>query len=139
MVDAECPGMVVFAGTQPPERMPEWWRAMDVGLVLLRSSPELATVIPSKMFEAMATARPILFAGPGGAGSAIVERHGAGVVVDDGQAESLATAARLLRDDAEARERMAAAALAASPSYSRERHARESLDALVSIVEGRRS
>jgi hypothetical protein len=45
----------------------------------------------------------------------------------------------LLRDDTEARERMAAAALAASPSYSRERHARESLDALVSIVEGRRS
>ena len=112
---------------------------MDVGLVLLRNAPELSTVIPSKMFEAMATARPILFAGPGGAGSAIVERHGAGVVVDDGQAESLATAARLLRDDAEARERMAAAALAASPSYSRERHARESLDALVSIVEGRRS
>jgi glycosyltransferase involved in cell wall biosynthesis len=112
---------------------------MDVGLVLLRNSPELSTVIPSKMFEAMATARPILFAGPGGAGSAIVERHGAGVVVDDGRAESLAAAARLLRDDAVACERMAAAALAASPSYSRERHARESLDALVSIVEGRRS
>ena len=139
LVEAECPGMVVFAGTQPPERMPEWWRAMDVGLVLLRNSPELSTVIPSKMFEAMATSRPILFVGPGGAGSAIVERHGAGIVVDDGLAESFADAARVLRDDAAARERMAAAALAASPSFSRERHARESLDALASIVEGRRS
>jgi colanic acid biosynthesis glycosyl transferase WcaI len=121
---------------QPAEHMPEWWRAFDAGLVLLRQNNALARVMPSTMFEAMATGTPIIFVGPRGAGSQIVEQAGAGPVVDDGDPQSVASAMLQLAEDATLRERHGVAALAAAPQYSRERHAQETLGLLQRTVGG---
>jgi colanic acid biosynthesis glycosyl transferase WcaI len=108
--------------------MPEWWRAFDAGLVLLRQNSALAWVVSSKMFEAIATGTPIIFVGPRGAGSQIVEQAGAGPVVDDGNPQSVASAILRMANDPNLRERYGACALAAVPKYSRDRHAQETMD-----------
>ncbi len=53
-------GNVFIVGQQPKERMPGIWALTDVSLVLLRKRPTFESVIPSKIFEAMAMARPII-------------------------------------------------------------------------------
>lgn len=133
MVAGTCPEVFAFVPTQPADRMPEWWRAMDAGLVLLHRTHELSMVVPSKMFEAMASGKPILFVGPRGAGSQIVESADAGPIVDDGEPTSVADAILRLATDTAERERVAANALRAAPQYSRERHAQETLDLLLAM------
>ena len=124
-----------FVATQPPERMGEWWRAMDAGLVLLRRTEAMRTVIPSKIFEAMASGKPTVFVGPRGAGSELVERHGAGLVLD-GDARAVAEGIRALVHDPARCETLGAGALRAAASYGRDRHASETLTLLESIVSG---
>jgi glycosyltransferase involved in cell wall biosynthesis len=51
---------VTFLGAQPRSRVPEILAASQAVLVHLRDAPLFATVIPSKIFEAMASARPII-------------------------------------------------------------------------------
>jgi glycosyltransferase involved in cell wall biosynthesis len=136
LVAGTCPEVFTFVPMQPAERMPEWWRAFDAGLVLLRQNISLARVVPSKMFEAMATGTPIIFVGPKGAGSQIVEQAGAGPVVDDGDPQSVTNAILRLASEPALRERYGACAREAAPQYSRERHAQETLDLLRGIVGG---
>src|SRR5688572_17801850 len=51
---------VVFVGPVGKEEVVRYWRLADAALVLLRDRPVFRHVLPSKMFEAMATARPII-------------------------------------------------------------------------------
>jgi colanic acid biosynthesis glycosyl transferase WcaI len=130
LVAGTCPEVFTFVPMQPAERMPEWWRAFDAGLVLLRQNRALARVVPSKMFEAMATGTPIIFVGPKGAGSQIVEQAAAGPVVDDGDPQSVTNAILRLASDQALRQRYGACAREAAPQFSRERHAQETLELL---------
>jgi len=129
-----CPGMIRCVPTQPPESMPGWWRTMDAGLVLLKKTEAMRTVIPSKMFECMATARPVLFVGPRGAGSTVAA-EGGGLVIDGEGPEQFCTELRRLADDPAALHALSARALAASPRYSRERQASDTLAVLKELVE----
>jgi colanic acid biosynthesis glycosyl transferase WcaI len=63
---------VVFAPRQEKSAMPRFWSVCDVSLVHLQASSVFETVIPSKIFEAMAVGLPTLYAGPRGEGSRIV-------------------------------------------------------------------
>ena len=123
-----CPGMIVFVPTQPPEAMPDWWRAMDAGLVLLNKTKAMQTVIPSKMFECMATRKPVIFVGPRGAGSDVISSSGGGIVVDSEGPQQLETELRSLAGDETRYELLASHALRASAAYSRERQAEQTLD-----------
>jgi glycosyltransferase involved in cell wall biosynthesis len=127
LVAGTCPEVFTFVPKQPAERLPDWCRAFDAGLVLLRQNSAPAQVVPSKMFEAMATGTPIIFVGPRGAGSQIVEQAGAGPVVDDGNPQSVTSAILRMASETALHERYGAAALAAAPQYSRDRNARETL------------
>ena len=71
---------VIMVGQQPKERMPEIIAAVDACLVLLRDTTLFRTVIPSKIFEAMAMERPIIL-GVRGESEAIVDacRCGGGI------------------------------------------------------------
>ena len=121
---------VVFAARQPKEAMPRYWSVCDVALVHLRNDPVFATVIPSKIFEAMAVGRPILYVGPSGDGSDIITLHGAGLWVPAANPTGLATAVCALEaDPARVAEYSRAAALAA-PEYSRRRQAQATLAVL---------
>jgi colanic acid biosynthesis glycosyl transferase WcaI len=82
----------------PRERIPALLRATDVCLVLLRRSPVFETVIPTKMLEFMACARPIVI-GVDGQARHIVEEAGAGVFVEPEDGAALADAVIALRED----------------------------------------
>ena len=134
-----CPDVFTFVPTQPSDRMVDWWRAMDAGLVLLRRTKELSLVVPSKLFESMACGKPIVFVGPRGAGSQIVESAGAGPIVDDGDPASVAQAVLSLACDSSRYQLHSKRALEAAPRYSRDRHADETLDLLKQMAFGRRN
>lgn len=125
---------VIFVARQPKEAMPRYWSVCDVALVHLKDDPVFATVIPSKIFEAMAVRRPILYVGRAGDGSEIVERHGVGIRVPPGDPAALADAALALAGNPGGLARMAAAAAAAAPEYSRQRQAEASLAVLARAI-----
>jgi colanic acid biosynthesis glycosyl transferase WcaI len=124
---AICPGMIRFVSTQPSEAMPDWWRAMDAGLVLLNKTEAMRTVIPSKMFECMATRKPIVYVGPRGAGSDVVDSYQSGVIVDGDGPSHLVRELTSLASNAERYEALATNALKASPRFSRTRQAQETI------------
>ena len=87
---------------QPRGRVPKILAASDAIIVHLRDDPLFETVIPSKIFEAMAVAKPIIL-GVRGESAAIVERIGCGVTVAPERPHELASAARRLKADPSAR------------------------------------
>jgi len=89
---------VTFLGGQPRERIPLILNASDVVLVHLRDDPLFSTVIPSKIFEAMAVAKPIVLAVEGESAD-IVTNARAGVVVRAESPAELAEALRRFRSD----------------------------------------
>ena len=119
---------VTFIVSQPKAMMPRVWSVVDVALVHLKDTPVFATVIPSKIFEAMASGKPVLLASPAGEASELVAHEGVGVHVRSGDAAALAAAVRGMACDEGGRRRMTLAALAAAPRYSRERQARAFTD-----------
>jgi glycosyltransferase involved in cell wall biosynthesis len=125
---------VIFVGRQLKEAMPRYWSVCDLSLVHLKNAPVFATVIPSKIFESMAMGLPILYVGPEGEGSGIVEEHEAGVVVPPDDPGAFAGAVRALVENPTLCERLAERSLDAAPLYSRERQARDSLRVLQAAV-----
>jgi glycosyltransferase involved in cell wall biosynthesis len=128
---------VVFMPPQPKQAMPAVWRLLDVALVHLKDDPLFAGVIPSKMFEAMASGVAVLLAAPEGEASRILSETGAGMAVRPGDPAALADAVRRLKDDPQTRRALAARGLAAAPGFSRERQARQMLAVLELAAAGR--
>jgi glycosyltransferase involved in cell wall biosynthesis len=91
---------VILLGQQPKERMPALWAAADVSLVLLKRSDLFKTVIPSKIFEAMAMERPLIL-GVEGEAKALVEEAGAGVGIEPESVAELAETMQALAGDPE--------------------------------------
>ena len=121
---------VAFAPRQEKAAMPAFWSVCDASLVHLRAAPLFETVIPSKIFEAMAVGVPTIYAAPRGEGSRIIEQHGAGIVVAPMDPAALASACLMLAHDPQLRARLASAAALAAPLYSRTRQAEDSLAVL---------
>lgn len=89
---------VVMLAQQPKSAMPGIWAASDAALVLLRRVDTFKTVIPSKMFEAMAMACPMVL-GVEGEAMALMEAGGAGIAITPESAQELAAAVTRLADD----------------------------------------
>lgn len=89
---------VVIAGQRPKSDMPAIWSLTDASLVLLRRSDTFKTVLPSKMFEAMAMRRPIVL-GVEGEARALLDEAGAGIGIVPGDPAGLAEAVRRLAGD----------------------------------------
>ena len=86
---------VEFCGEQPRGDVPRWIAESSACAVLLRRDPVFRTVVPSKILEIMAIGRPILL-GVEGEASALVDRAGAGVLLEPENAAQLAAAIRSL-------------------------------------------
>lgn len=82
---------VHFAGSVSKAEVREYWRFCDVALVLLRDSPLFRHVLPSKMFEAMSTERPIIL-GVLGESAAVLNEAGAGIAIPPEDSRALAVA-----------------------------------------------
>lgn len=94
---AQASRRVEFHPPQPHERMPEILGAFDAGLVPLALGPVFEGVLPSKVFEVMASGRPVVLAA-GGEVARLVERARCGVVAPPESPERLAEAVRRLAD-----------------------------------------
>jgi glycosyltransferase involved in cell wall biosynthesis len=89
-----------FIDQQPREKIPSYICASDVCLVLLKKSDIFKTVIPTKMLEFMACARPVIL-GVDGQARAILEEADSGLVVEPENAAALVDAIRYLAANAE--------------------------------------
>lgn len=99
---------VRFTGLVPRENVPGLLAATDIALVTLKPSDVFKTVLPSKMFEAMAAQCAIVL-GVDGEARSTLERAGAGIAVTPGDVEALTRAIADLASDREGRARMALA------------------------------
>ena len=95
---------VRFEGQVPREAIPGVLAASDAALVLLRPDPLFETVLPSKMFEAMAAACPVIL-GVRGESRALLEESGGGIAIEPGSGTALADAVLALAADPESRQR----------------------------------
>lgn len=95
---------VIMLGQVPSGEVPEIVAAIDVSLVLLANDPLFRTVIPSKIFDAMALAKPIIL-GVDGEARSIVEGNEAGIAIEPENVDQLIDAVLALEAD---RERCAA-------------------------------
>lgn len=92
---------VEFLSHQPKAAMPGFYAAADVCLVPLKKRDVFRYNIPSKMFEIMACARPIIL-GATGQAQAVLEEAGAGIAVEPENPEAYRDAIVLLAGDPEA-------------------------------------
>jgi glycosyltransferase involved in cell wall biosynthesis len=88
---------IVMLEQQSKERMPALWSLADAALVLLRKSDVFKMVIPSKIFEAMGAARPIVL-GVEGETRDIIERAGCGIPIEPENSDQLAAALQYLAE-----------------------------------------
>lgn len=91
------PNVKVLPGV-PKEKIPDYYALTDLNLVTLRNLPLFRTVIPSKIFEIMAMARPILCAVDGECRE-LVEQSGCGIFTPPENAEQMAEGIKNLRQD----------------------------------------
>lgn len=105
---------------QPKERMPALWSLCDLSVVPLRDNPVFATVIPSKIFEAMGMGVPILMSLPEGEATRIIMATGSGICVPPEDTEAMAAAIVALVDDPARLMALRIAARAAAPGFSRD-------------------
>ncbi len=90
---------VTFIDARPHEEMPTLIAASDACLASLRKLPLFQGALPSKMYEAMACARPLLLAVDGEARTRIEQEAGAALYVEPENAQALADAIVHLRDN----------------------------------------
>jgi glycosyltransferase involved in cell wall biosynthesis len=82
---------VQFVGQQPRERIPAYINASEACLVLLKKTELFKTVIPTKLLEFMACARPVIL-GVDGQARKIVEDAQAGIFVEPENTATLTAA-----------------------------------------------
>jgi len=87
---------VLFWPYVPWELMPYVLNVADACVLVLRNHPMYFLALPKKFFEYVACGKPVIAFCPKGEVTRLVERWGAGVVVDPDDAEGLAEAVRLL-------------------------------------------
>lgn len=130
---------ISFLGQQPREDIPSFISGSDVCLVMLRKSELFKTVIPTKLLEYMACARPVLLAVDGQARE-IVDAANAGVFVEPENSRALADAVIKLASQPDRREQMGSSGRRYIVDHlSREKTAEQYVEVLDAIVRPRAS
>lgn len=96
---------VQFLPMQTKEKMPDFYASADICLVPLKKRDYFLYNIPSKMFEIMACARPIVL-GVQGQALELLQEAQAGIAVEPENAQEYADAILRLADDAQLRENL---------------------------------
>jgi len=94
---------VRFVDQQPREKIPDYIRASDACLVLLKRAELFKTVLPTKMLEFMSCARPVIL-GVDGHAHAVMEQANAGIFITPEDPAALADAILRLAADPALRE-----------------------------------
>jgi colanic acid biosynthesis glycosyl transferase WcaI len=94
---------VRFVDQQPREKIPDYIRASDACLVLLKRAELFKTVLPTKMLEFMSCARPVIL-GVDGHARTVMEQANAGIFITPEDPAALADAILRLAADPALRE-----------------------------------
>jgi len=107
MQDVQRRGLssISFLPGQPRELVPRFYKDSHVCLVVLKDRDVFSRTIPSKMFEIMACARPIVLA-VRGESRRVLEKAQAGIPVEPENASELADAILRLYNNTEQAESM---------------------------------
>lgn len=97
---------VIFLDPQPREAMPQLVASADISVACLKT--KILGAVPSKIYEAMGGAKPLMLVAEGEAAQ-IVEETGCGLAVDPGDLDGLAAGLRRLAEDATLRQHLGAA------------------------------
>lgn len=126
---------VTFVGRVPHAETIHYWRLSAMTLVLLKDVPLFRKVIPSKIFEAMATGTPIITNVRGEVWN-VLESVGAAELVAPDSADALAAAIEALARDPARRRALSVAGAEAAKRFDRAVLARQMLEALQRLVAG---
>ena len=128
-----------FLPSQQPEELAETIRAADVCVATTRPGAFSAGTIPVKIFDYLASAKPVVAAVSGDA-KALIEESGGGVVVEPGRAEELSRALIELVADEDRRGAMGEKGRRyAAANYSRAKLAEMMEDLLTEVVAAERA
>ena len=130
----KCLNNVVFVGGQSKDQMPLVWSACDVSLVSLRNVPLFKMVIPSKIFESMASGLPIIMSTPKGEASKIVTSAAAGVHCVPESPKLLADAILSLKRDCKAYDEFAINGIKTAKLFDRKKQASQMLAEIERIL-----
>ncbi|MDF2867738.1 MAG: uncharacterized protein K0S11_1208 [Gammaproteobacteria bacterium] len=119
---------VIIEGLQPKALIPSYWSITQLALIHLKNHPVFSTVIPSKMFEAFAMAKPVIFAGPVGEASQFISSNNVGICVPPEQPEALANTINLLKGDKIYLSKLSTNSLVVANKYNREEQVRAICD-----------
>ncbi len=135
--EAHLTDLVKLTGRLPKQQMPEVLASSDCLLVHLTGTELFETVIPSKIFEAMAMERPIIM-GVAGESADIVRRSGSGIAMRPDQEQDLVGAVTRLCDDSDFyRELCSNGRQFVSQNYSRDKLAGDMLQIIDAVVHNR--
>ena len=110
-----------------------YWSLLDASLIHLKASPLFESVIPSKMFEAMAMGVPLLH-GVAGESADIVRTSRSGICFAAEQPEALLSAIRQVSTDKDAYQQMKTSCLSSAQNYNRASLADRMADCLQEVV-----
>lgn len=88
---------VSFTGLQPLEEIPYFLRASDILVECLKEVEVARMAVPSKMFEYMAAAKPILLGCPDGEATTLLNTAGGSITYKTSDADDLAQKIRSLK------------------------------------------
>ncbi len=120
---------VIFAGRLDTRDIPGVLSLSDACLVHLRSSPTFTTVMPSKIFEAAAMARPVIL-GVDGFARTFVGKAGCGLYIEPENEHDLVGAVLRLSADTALRARLGRAGLDLAGACDRDRLAERYLEVI---------
>lgn len=124
---------VVFVDTVPKDEVARYWSLLDASIIHLRDTALFETVIPSKLFEAMAMGIPVLH-GVRGESARIVEESRAGLLFEPENPSDLCDRLMALSGDEVLRSKLAGNGLVAAQCYDRSTLAAEMLDVIAHTV-----
>ncbi len=118
---------VIFVDPKPKSEIASYWALSDLALIHLKNDPVFSEVIPSKIFEAMAMGLPILFVGPRGEASEIIEQAQVGRTILSDDPMTLVSTIKKMCNNPEERREFSKAALAQVGKFTREKQAMDML------------
>jgi glycosyltransferase involved in cell wall biosynthesis len=127
---------VIFVDSVPKAEVVRYWSVLDASIIHLKKDELFASVIPSKLFECMAMAIPVLH-GVLGESADIVEGEDVGLLFEPENASSLIEGIRRLAEDQVLYERLKKNGPVAALHYDRTILARQMLGILVSMLKKR--
>ena len=83
------PSNIIFTGERPRSEMPQFTSRANVTLIPYKNSPLFKDVIPSKIFDYMAAAKPVII-NLDGEGAAIIKEAGCGFIAEPENPTSMA-------------------------------------------------